>query len=309
MSLRRYRYVAIALIAFLVGAGTLQADVPIKPEHYVPNKKGGYCAWCSLKTVLLHNGLHDLAARVIQDEEAQGFTYQRRYHPQHGWIKKKVGPGGATTSKMKKRLDGYIAAGYPFRYKMQSKNTRLDLIRDAVAKKLGCVVSFHNGTHAVTIVDLTTTKEAWRRTDGTEFQDYTVRYIDSNDVIKGRRTPREMALSWFKEREWDGWVVVIYPQRRTVNNKQMRPPMRPSRRPPVRVKDNKPPSRVAATQETPAAPPLVAQPTTPLPIEPRPVQQPGRPLPPPEVVPRISVPVIIAPSLPLPRSRLHKPTP
>lgn len=319
------RCLAVLLVLCVAVAGTARAEVEIDPENYVANKDDGYCAWACLKTLALHHDIRDLARVIIEDEAAVGTTYRDKYDPKKGWIKVPVPPGGASASKLKKRLDGYVKRGFGFRYKMQSESKSLALIRESLASGYGCMVTTQRGKHAVTVVDLTTEKETWKRHDGTTFQDYSLKYIDSNDVSDGRKSTRYMALSWFTRNEWDGLVVMLYPHRRTAARgsgmmmrpgmmkrtgtmkQQMRPrtkkkgmsSMRPKPRPAPQRPKVPPPRRVAPVQSE--TPPLEA----PVPMRPL---RPGKPIPPTDEE-STRVQILIAPALTLPKSKFDRPRP
>jgi hypothetical protein len=88
------------------------------------------------------------------------------------------------------------------RYQLQSRGeVSTTILRTACEKGLGAVVGFRplqegTGGHIVTLVD---------------FTDDTVKVIDPNDQDGRIRTmPRERFLYW-----WDGFTIVVQPERRT----------------------------------------------------------------------------------------------
>lgn len=267
-----------ALFLPLLLLAAARAEVDIVRENYVANKDTGYCVWCSLKTLMQHHGMRSVSSRIIEDEVRMGGPR----------------PGRAGVDKVRARLSWYVSQGHNLQYKIQEPgNKDLTIVRDAIRRKLGCVVTTRSGAHAVTLVDITNEKREWAA-GARRFKDYTVRYIDSNDVMNGRRVVREFSLDWFVKHEWDGTVYVVEPRRNLTKSPKL---------------PNKPVVKLPRPRRHPVAPvvqPVAVPPEALGSPQTRPELRPGKSLAPLETLPRAQI-IIAVPPAALPRSKLTEP--
>jgi len=207
----------LALWLVLWFTASLYGRVNIEQKHWEANLPGGYCAWISLKTLLLHHGMKELAGKVIADEDRLGGGLEGFDLVDGQFVRKKLPPGGCSPEKMRKRLDQYKLS-----YKMQSPpDENTDILYDAVERNFGAIVTIKQGLHAVTLIDITKDKHPFTYVlpDGRKEtrQERMVEYIDSNavrawkDGESKKLSTTKTSLTWFVENAWDGWCVVIYP--------------------------------------------------------------------------------------------------
>lgn len=212
------------LAAALLTAAPLYAKVNIPTAMWQANINPGYCGWVSCKTLMLRHGWDDVAAVVIEDERRLGGG-------RHGTINGRpavLPAGGTDPQKLEERFKSYEKRFglkwkqlRPVNLRSGEKVSResADAVVDAVKKGYGCVVDVDNGRHAVTLVDVTEKKYKFTYPDGIGVRyEQCIEYIDNNHVkaykdgFKKELTTTKTSFQWWRDNDWSGWAVIIYPK-------------------------------------------------------------------------------------------------
>ncbi len=180
------------------------SSIKILPEHRVANTDpSGVCWFCCAATAGRHSGipkLHDIDKLVLKTGVGHktGATEESVSH----WMNE-LGLKPLTNPAGKKDAEAVA------------------LVKSWLDRKIPVVASYSHssGQHAVLLTRISDAKEKWKRSDGSEYEDHSVSYVDPDD----HKNTWRATWTWFHE-AWTGRAYAFDPE-----IPEHRPELRPGR--------------------------------------------------------------------------------